>query len=185
MAKARADKKLAAELTDLLSAHLKGIKVEVAHSDRWDRMCATFIWKGFAGLLTEERFQRLTSIISEDFRSSHMKGFVWIELAPGETVDQALRSPRSEDVAEREGDIYVALEKVGFFEALIDALDGDPIKKCPGDFSQTAVVLKKKKFSGKKITDAKLVFIRRGAYCDCQAITTIRAELQAAHSAAT
>jgi len=177
----QADKSLAADLAKMLADSLPGISVEVAHSDRWDRMCATFTWKGFAGLLTEERFQRLTSALSEDFRTKRMAGFVWLELTPGEKLDDALKSPRSEDVADSEGRIFCGLEGANFFEALNDALGGDPLKNCPGDFSKTASVLKKKKFSAKKIIDAKLVFIGRGAYCDCQAITTIREQLRKAH----
>lgn len=181
MATQQAHKTLENDLKELLAETFDGMTVKVVRSDRWDRMCATFTWKGFAGLLTEERFQRLTSAIPEDFRKKHMAGFVWLELTPGENVEDALKSPRSEDVADREGEIYASLEKIDFFDSLTIALEGDPTKNCPGDFSKTACVLKKKKFSEKKIIEAKLVFIRRGAYCDCQAITTIRGELQKAH----
>jgi len=182
MATKQADKTLETELVKMIADRFGDMTVKVEHSDRWDRMCATFTWKGFAGLLTEERFQRLTAVIPEDFRKNRMKGFVWLELTPGENLDDALKSPRSEDVARREGEIYASLQKVDFFDALTKALDGDPLKNCPGDFSKTASVLKKKKFSAKKITDAKLVFIRRGAYCDCQVITTIHGELQKMHT---
>jgi hypothetical protein len=181
MATQQADKTLEKQLAKMIAKPFDDMTVVVKHSDRWDRMCVTFTWKGFAGLLTEERFQRLTAVIPDDFRKKHMKGFVWLELTPGEKIDDALKSPRSEDIAEREGEIYAPLEKINFFDALTQALDGDPLKNCPGDFSKTASVLKKKKYTAKKIVEAKLVFIRRGAYCDCQVITTIRSELQKAH----
>ncbi len=173
------------ELSNMIADTFDDMTVTVEHSDRWNRMCVTFTWKGFKGLLTEERFQRLTAVIPEDFRKDRMKGFVWLELIPGEKLDDALKSPRSEDVADHEGKIFASLEKTNFFEALTEALDGDPLKNCPGDFSKTASVLKQKKITPKKIVEAKLVFIRRGAYCDCQVITTIRGELQKAHGTET
>jgi len=183
MATKQVDKTLENELSAMLADAFGGMKVRVGHSDRWDRMCATFTWKGFGGLLTEERFARLTRAIPEEFRNKRMKGFVWLELTPGEKIEDALKSPRSEDVADREGEVYTALENADFFGALAKALDGDPLKNCPGDFSKTLTVLKKKKFSKKKITDAKLVFIRHGAFCDCQAMTTVRGELQKTYGA--
>lgn len=182
MAAKQVEKTLETELAKMIADRFGDMTVSVERSARWDRMCVTFTWNGFAGLLTEERFQRLTAVIPEDFRRQRMKGFVFLELAPGEKVEDALKSPRSEDVADREGEIYASLEEVDFFDALTKALDGDPLKNCPGDFSKTSGVLKEKKFAAAKIIDAKLVFIRRGAYCDCQAITTIRGELQKAHA---
>jgi hypothetical protein len=131
-------------------------------------MCATFRWTGFKGLLTEERFHRLTTVIPADFRNTRMKGFAWLELAPGEDVDEVLAMPRSEDVAAREKDIRKKLDKAGFLDALGEALGEKPQEECGGDFAHTVSVLKAKKWSEKDIIDAKLVFIRGGIYCDCQ-----------------
>jgi hypothetical protein len=165
---AQRDETLEAELAETLGGKFRGMEVSVEHSRRWNRMCATFRWKGFAGLLPEERFHRLTTVIPAEFRNTRMKGFVWLELAPGEEVDQVLAMPRSEDVAPREKAIRQRLTKAGFFDALQEALGDSPQEECDGDFARTLSVLKQKKWSSEDITDAKLVFIRGGVYCDCQ-----------------
>jgi len=140
-------------------------------------MCVTFRWSGFAGLLSEERFERLSRLIPAEYRDGKLTGFVWLELAPDEGVDDLLRLPRSEDVADRESDIYTKLIGLDFFDALARALGANPQKSCTGDFSEVAAILSAKEFSKEKITDSKLVFIRHGAYCDCQVLLTVRAEL--------
>ncbi|MFQ5415113.1 MAG: hypothetical protein ACE5E6_11710 [Phycisphaerae bacterium] len=172
---------LATELEALLGKHFAGITVDVAPSARWNRPCATFRWSGFAGLLPEERFHRLVNVIPEPFRASRMKGLVWLELAPGETVDAYLKLPRSDEVAGREASIYAGLVQVDFFDALNAALDPSPQQRCPGDFSSTADVLARKGFASDRIRDAKLSFILHGAYCDCQVLLTVRHELATAY----
>jgi len=162
------DDKLAAELSKMLAGKFRGIEVTVEHSRRWDRMCATLRWKGFAGLLPEERFHRLAAVIPAEFRGTQMKGFVWLELAPGEQVDDVLAMPRSEDIAPREKEIRKKLENAGFFPDLEEALGDCPQDECGGDFAHTLAVLKSKKWPDKDIVDAKLLFIRGGIYCDCQ-----------------
>src|SRR5262245_39473630 len=104
-----------AELTAILAAKFSGIRVETAHSTHWNRPCVTFRWHNFAGLLPEERFHRLVSAIPADFREKKLVGFVWLELADGETIDEFLRLPRSEDVADRGAKIYAGLMKAGLF----------------------------------------------------------------------
>lgn len=176
--------RLARELTDMLASHLSGIEVAIDQTSRWDRPCVTFRWEGFADLLPEERFQRLMRRIPPSFIDENMPGFVWLELAPGESVDEFLKQPRSEDVAKREAGIYGELMKVGFFDALSAMLGANMRAACPGSFRDTQAVLKKKKRSSARITDAKLLFIRYGAYCDCQVLQTVRAELAQEHSKA-
>lgn len=161
-------RKLEMDLVALLAKAFPGMTVEVRHSKRWGRMCVTFLWTGFADLLPEERFQRLVSVIPESFRAERLAGFVWLELAPGEDVDAFLRLPRSEDVADRESALYRDLESRGFFDALRKALGGAPKKNCKGDFTLTRAVLSAAGAIEKSVQEAKLLFIRHGAYCDCQ-----------------
>lgn len=182
MAKTTKDARLAAELESMLTPQFDGMKVEVAHSERWNRMCVTFRWKGFADLLPEERFHRLAHVIPEEFRSSRLVGFVWLELAPKETIDSFLALPRSEDVAARERAIFGDLEEAVFFKTLAESMQPAPDRVCPGDFTLTAAALSYCGFSAERIRDAKLVFIRHGAYCDCQVLQTaqpVLAELYA------
>jgi hypothetical protein len=168
------DRKLETELAAMLSPSFCGMTVEVAHSERWNRMCVTFRWPGFAGLLPEERFHRLAQVIPAEFRESQLKGFVWLELTPDEAIETYLRLPRSEDVAKREKAICGGLVDVHFFELLGDSLGPKPTDRCPGDFSSTSALLSGLGLPLSKIQDAKLLFIRHGAFCDCQVLETVQ-----------
>lgn len=177
-------RRLGTDLTRLLAEGFPGMVVEVGANERWDRPCIKFCWSGFAGLLPEERFHRLVGAIPEAFRTDRLGGFVWLELAPRETIETFLELARSEDVAEREGSVYCGLLDAGFFESLAESLGGSPEKACPGDFSTSADVLADKCFSSGRIRDAKLVFIRCGAYCDCQVLESVCSALAELHASA-
>jgi hypothetical protein len=178
------DQQLASDLQGILEPQFPGMKIEVAESSRWGRMCVTFQHDGFAGLLPEERFHRLVAVIPEEFRESRLAGFVWLELTTGETIEQFLAMPRSEDVADREGDVLAYLQKMNFFERLSAALGASPAKSCNGGFSQSMALLDAKDCPQGATRDAKLVFIRAGAYCDCQALLVGRKALSDAHAGA-
>ena len=177
MARPRKDTALAADLQALLAPSFAGMTVEVAHSTRWNRMCVTFRWSGFKGLLPEERFHRLVAVIPEEVRESRLEGLVWLELEPKESIEAYLERPRSEDVVDREATIHAALVKAGFFDALAASLRPTPTKTCGGDFSRVEAVLLAKRWTPSKVRDAKLVFIRHGAYCDCQVLQAVQPEL--------
>ncbi|UCE58194.1 MAG: hypothetical protein JSU63_12210 [Phycisphaerales bacterium] len=185
MAAKRQDDELADELLEMLEEDFAGITVKAGYSKRWDRRCVTFRWAGFEGLLPEERFQRLATYIPEDFRKETLSGFVWLELTPDETIDTFLKLPRSEDVADKEGKITGDLYEASFFEALAESLGPKPQEGCPGDFSLSHSVLEGKGFSPRRIHEAKLVFIRHGAYCDCQVLQSVRSALRELHTEVT
>ena len=165
------------ELRGLLSGSFPGIEVEAKRNSRWDRPCVTFRWLGFEGLLPEERFHRLVQMIPEDFRKQRLAGYVWLELAPAETVETFLASPRSEDVAEDEADIYTALKQAGFFDSLRTIMGSQPAQRCGGGFTLTAEALTAQGIPPKRIREAKLMFIRLGVYCDCQVLEHAQADL--------
>ncbi|RME36294.1 MAG: hypothetical protein D6788_11885 [Planctomycetota bacterium] len=173
----RTNATLEADLSALLADRFPGMEITVGHSERWNAPCVTFRWAGFAELLPEERFQRLATVIPEPFRRERMAGYVWLELAPEETVDAFLKLPRSEDVVERAGGIYADLSRSGFFDALEEALAPSPDKRCGGDFTASVRILEEKGFAPERIVDARLLFIHHGVYCDCQVLQTIRSEL--------
>ena len=177
MGKQTTYRQLEKDLLAIVAQPFPGITVAVEHSDRWNRMSVTFQWAGFADLLPEERFQRLATVIPEEFRSSRLPGFVWLELAPGETVDEVLKRPRSEDIVEREEEIYASLLPAGFFDLLRESLAPNPTTACGGGFARTAAILSGQGMSESGICDAKLLFIRYGAYCDCQVLASVQAEL--------
>jgi len=179
-----ANAELQRELTDMLQPRFPGMAVEVAHSKRWSRMSVTFRWGGFRDLLPEERFQRLASAIPEPFREAKLPGFVWLELVPDETVDAFLKLPRSEDIAEREVSIYEKLAQAGFFNDLEKAMGKSPQKSCGGNFAKVADVLTAAGWKADAIRDAKLVFIRHGAYCDCQVVETVGPALKETYGTA-
>jgi hypothetical protein len=113
-----------------------------------------------------------------------MAGLVWLELAPDETVEDYLNLPRSEDVADKEREIYVGLARAGFFELLGNSLGPSPETRCEGDYFTTTAVLSKKGYPVAKIHDAKLVFIQHGVYCDCQVLQTAQPALARLHAGA-
>jgi hypothetical protein len=177
-------RKLEMDLVRLLAKTFPGMTVEVKRSARWDRICATFLWTGFTDLLPEERFQRLVTVIPESFRAERLQRFVWLEMAPGETVDEFLKLPRSEDMAKREPALYRDLAAGGFFNALRNALGSAPKKTCKGDFTLTCEILSTTGAAEKNARDTKLLFIRRGAYCDCQVLASVEPELKEQYAGA-
>ena len=181
MEASRRHQKLETELTAMLGDRFPGLTVEISHSKRWDRPCVKFRWRGFAELLPEERFHRLAIAIPEQFRESELGGFVWLELAPNESVAKFLKLPRSEDKTDKQQDVYAGLKRTGFFAFLSETLGPSPERTCPGDFSNTVDILSAQKFSAGRIRNAKLLFIRHGAYCDCQILQTVEPAL-AEHS---
>jgi len=168
---------LAAELEAMLAPRFSGVRVEVASNPRWDRPGIGVTWAGFAGLLPEERFQRIMSVIPTRYFDQHLRGYVWLELAEGEEVDDFLALPRSEDVAGRESAIYARLNQVHAFELLGKALGASPERNCAGNFARLTKVLSKRHISEQDICEAKLAFIRCGCYCDCQALRSGREAL--------
>ncbi|MCH7704665.1 MAG: hypothetical protein IIB61_06105 [Planctomycetes bacterium] len=170
--------KLAREILDIVTSALPGVTVEIAESARWDRMCVTFRWAGFSGMLPEERFRHLVQLIPEQVRDRDLAGFVWLELEPDQTVGAYLDLPRSDDIAGREEGIYSSLKEAGFFKALGKKLGGSPQDACGGDFAASAEVLGSRRFSKTKTREAKLLFIKHGAYCDCQILLSVRPALE-------
>ena len=179
----RRNQALEKQVTTLLAKAFPGLSVEIGHAARWDRPCIAIRWAGFDALLPEERFHRLVSVIPEEFRASQLAGLAWVELAPSETVDDVMKLPRSEDVAGREADIGRTLTHNGFFATLVDRLGRSPKRKCPGDFAHTAAVLSDMGKPPERIRDAKLLFIRHGAFCDCQVIATVQPALTKKYAA--
>ncbi len=169
--------KLEHELVAMLAEKFPGINVDIAHSAKWNRPCVTFEFEGFAGLVPEERFHRLVAVIPTEFREQRMAGFVWLEIANGETVDAFHKLPRSEDIADREAEIYGKLAGVKLFESLVESMGSSPDKRCGGDFREMMRILSASRFSPTRIGEAKLLMIRHRAFCDCQILLTAMPEL--------
>jgi len=157
-------------LLQLLAPAMPGIQVQVGTSRKWRRTRLTFRHASFADLLPEQRFRRILQRIPNDFYEQYLRGAVWFELAPGETEEDALRAPRSEDVADQEPRIARALLKAGFFDALEEAMGPDPLDSGSADFQVSRKLLEERGVTGDDQRDACLVFIRQGAYCDYEVL---------------
>ncbi|GAG36850.1 unnamed protein product, partial [marine sediment metagenome] len=94
-----------------------------------------------------------------------------------ETQEDVLRARRSADLAEHEPAIAGRLFDCGFFDALTDAMGESPIKTCGGSFAASRKVLAAKGITGDEQRDVCLVFIRQGAYCDCEVLLAARPAL--------
>ncbi len=169
------------KLLDLLEPALPGIEVDVGLSDRWKRMCLTFRHKSFGGLFLEQRFRMIMQRLPEDYYEQKLRGAVWFELAPGETIEDALGAPRSGDVEKAEPKLARKLLKLGFFSAMQDAAGESPIETCSGDFMIARKVLSGLGVVDDEQRDACLVFIRQGAYCDCEVLLTAQEALTTAY----
>jgi len=169
---------LASKVSAALAETYPGVTVEVGRIERWDRPCITVRWAGFADLLPEERFQRVVKALPDKLRKAALSGYIWLELAPGESIDAFLKHPRSEDIAGKEREIHNHLKKLGFYEALASTMGGSPKTSCGGDFGQSIATLRDRKATAAKQRDARLLFIRHGAFCDCQVLETILPELE-------
>lgn len=178
------DQRLETDLNDLVRATFPGMTVCVEDNARWNEKSVTFTWPGFSDLLPEERFHKLVGVIPPEMRQSRMQGMVWLELVPGESIDDYLKLPRSEDSLEKEPSVYSMLVEADFFVDMANRIGSGPGSKCGGDFTVAEAVLTNAKFSASRIRDAKLVFIRHGVYCDCQVLSSVQPELAKLYSGA-
>jgi len=165
-------------LRKLLEPHLPGIEVEVGRSRRWQRMTVTFRHEKFASLLPEQRFRALLQLIPSEFYETYLRDAVWFELAPGENAETVSQARRSEDVAAEEPGLARVLLQSGFFQCLAGRLAQSPIEKCCGDFAVTRAALADAGLPDPQQRDACLVFIRHGAYCDCEVLLAARGKLE-------
>lgn len=166
------------EVADELAAHVgkvcPGVQVEVGHSERWNRRCLTFRWAGFADLLPEERFRLVAKPVPPPFYEAHCRGAVWLELAEGETLEQYLALPRSEDIDPKLPQVWAFLADLNFFAALEDELVRIALADCPDDLSISKRVLAAKQAQPDQIRDAVLAFMRHEAYTDWEVLRKVR-----------
>jgi len=165
---------LARELQDMLDKSCPGMAVTVAHSPRWQRMCLTFHWDGFRGMLPEERFRLVAKRVPPAYFETHCRGAVWVELAGDESIEDYLALPRSEDIDARLNDVWADLAALNFFAALEDELVRVPAQQCPDDFTFSKRVLSARKATREQTRDAMLAFMRHEAYTDWEVLAKIR-----------
>lgn len=170
--------KIAANLLGFLSEQCDGIEVVVDDSARWKRMCLTFRWSGFEGMLPEERFRILARLIPQEFVSKHCLGAVWLELAPGESIESYLSLPRSEDVADKAPEILEQLKDTGFFAVLEDEMVRIPPHQCEDSLVVTRKILSARGLADEQVQEVCLVLIGCGAYNDWSVLRDVRKQVE-------
>ncbi|RJP34313.1 MAG: hypothetical protein C4547_11090 [Phycisphaerales bacterium] len=153
-----------------IAPHLPGATVEVSFSQRWQRPMVVVRWEGFETLLAEQRFRRLLACIPADVFERNLAGLIWFELAAGESIDDYVNMPRSDDVAERREELVALMRDRALLAGLQASLGDDPLDGCGGGFDLTRAVLKDAGVPQPDIEAACLCLIGLGAYCDCQVI---------------
>lgn len=151
-----------------------GIELEVGVNPRWDRLCFTFRWKGFDDLLLEERFRKVARMIPGDYFEKHCQGAVWLELTPGESIDEYLKQPRSEDIDAAIPKIWKQLGEIEFFSRLEDEMVRIPPAECPDDLSVSKRVLRASNLKEGDVRECCLAFIRQNVYTDWEVLKAVR-----------
>lgn len=157
-------------LRELLAAAMPGAGIEVQPPSRWKRPVVVICWDGFSGLLAEQRFRRVMQHIPTETLERDLHGLIWFELTPAEEIDDYLKMPRSEDVADRAVEIIKQAAGQRVFKKLKKALGDDPPKACGGDFALLMKAARTARLATKAAQELCLALIQKGAYCDCEAI---------------
>ncbi|MCC7290845.1 MAG: hypothetical protein IT449_02150 [Phycisphaerales bacterium] len=163
-------------LKELLATAMPGATINVQPPSRWKRPVVVIRWDGFSGLLAEQRFRRVMQRIPTATLERDLHGLIWFELTPAEQIEDYLKMPRSEDVAERADVIIRQAAAKGVFEKLEKALGDDPAGACGGDFALLMKAQKTLKVAAKPAQELCLALIQKGAYCDCEAIESAAGE---------
>ncbi len=150
------------------------IRIEPWKEDR-TREAIYFEEKKFAVLYPMQRYHYLIHLIPKDFYDQHLSESVWVELAPGESVDD-LQFPDEDLIKSISPDVLRALERSGFFTGLDDLMSpaGGAVEPevCHGDFRHAKRVLAEKGFGERdgidEIFDICHVLMDSGANCDCE-----------------
>jgi hypothetical protein len=174
MASSRRRAELQEQLTDFLAERFDDVTVEIGDDIHYRGTNIVVTTAAFTGLLPEQRYHHVVRAVPPEFYAEKLaSGFVWFELAPGETGEDYMKMPRSQDVAREEPTILRNLIKIGFFETLQTRADMENIALSIDDFTLCKDILKKAGFDADAITQTCLVLIRRGAFCDAHVLIDV------------
>ena len=170
--------KVQRQLETYLSEHLGDVKVQVGENIHYRGTNVVITCAQFAGWLPEQRFHHVVLAIPPDCYDRHLRrGIVWFELAPGETPQQYMGMPRSEDIAAEAPAIAVMLQKKGFAGRMLALLGPHPEDASTTHFAATRQVLAECKLTNAEIEKACLYLIAEGAYCDMQVLMDVLPKL--------
>lgn len=160
---------VASRLQDYLSEHLDDVSVCIGDDLHYPGVNIVVTSPRFQGLLPEQRFYLILRAMPPEFYDERLRGAgVWFELAPGETGKDLMKMPRSEDIAGREAAIRQRLEQADFANRLHDVFEEDESIASEYDYAACKKVLRDGGWSEAQITEACLLFVAEGAYCDVQ-----------------
>ncbi len=151
--------------------------------DEPSRDAIYFEHEKFAVLYPMQRYHYLIHSIPEDFYAQHLSEAVWVELAPGESIED-LQYPDEELIESISPDVMRSLRGSGFFAGLDDLMS--PIDEtvepevCHGDFRHAKRVLAEKGFGERngidEVFDICHVLMAQGGYCDCEVLYNVSDE---------
>lgn len=162
------------QLQAFLAAAFGEVKVEIGDNIHYRGTNVVVTSPAFAGLLPEQRYYHIVRAIPPDFYEMYLRGgVVWFELAPGESAQQYMRMPRSEDVVAEEDRILANLSRIDFFDKLQRRLAAEPPATGLGGFRAARALLAEARMSEKQIENACLLFIHLGAYDDADILSHV------------
>ncbi len=171
--------KIESELQSYLSARFDDVSVRVGDGIHYKGTNIVITSSRFAEWLPEQRYHHVVREIPLDFYNRHLReGIVWFELAPGESAQEYMRRPRSEDVAKEVAKITDLLLRVNFAERLNKTLGDRPDDASPDDFLETRKTLLAAGLDADQVQKVCLLFIHRGAFCDAHVVTDVLPRLK-------
>lgn len=166
--------RIAAELQALLRQRFADVTVQIGDNLHYHGTNIVITSTAFRDWLPEQRFHHVVRAIPAAFYDEHLRGAgVWFELAPGETGRDLMMMPRSEDVVEHEKDLLARLRKASFFKKLQAAAAEAPEGPSIDDLSLCRRLLREAGWNPKDVTQACLVFILHGGFCDAQVLADV------------
>ncbi|MBN2560535.1 MAG: hypothetical protein JXQ75_06360 [Phycisphaerae bacterium] len=167
-------RKIQVQLQAFLAERFGDVTVQIGDDIHYHGTNIVITSPAFEGLLPEQRFHHVVRAIPPDFYEQHLRGAgVWFELAPGETGQDLMKMPRSEDIAEQEADILEELRKIEFFKEIGAELAASPQDASIDDFPVSRRVMTRAGLGERDIRRACLFLIRHGGFCDAQVLADI------------
>lgn len=160
------------------------IRIEQDRSEP-DKLAIYFIEEKFKNLYRLQRNHYLIHHIPKDFYQKYLVDTYWYELAPGEDIED-LDYYDDETIDGYKEFVLKILNKIGFFQRLDDLIRPENSQsqalECCGDFSIAKNLLTDLEFNEKEQFDICHVFMREGAFCDCEILLNLYRESRQARN---
>lgn len=158
---------VARQLQEHVRARFEDANVQIGEGLHYRGTNVVITSKAFAGLLPEQRYGLVLRTIPEAFFKKYLRGgVVWFELAPGESGQDYMRMPRSEDVAARSADVLARMKKSGVLKKLEKAVSQAKGALSAARLDAARQCMEAGGWSADEVREGALVLIGRGALCD-------------------